>query len=204
METQANIWNSVAAEIHFTLQPDLTLFSQLVSTSGMVLDYGCGYGRMSHNLHALGFRNIMGVDTSAEMIRRAVDTFPHIRFTHVPDCRIPAPADFFDGVLLCAVLTCIPDSKQRRAVLAEISRTLKPGGIAYLVEFHVNNATPYEDDGTFLSKMGVQMIHFTQQELESELSQFNLTHSFVTAATTLSGNETKAIHCIALNGREHR
>ena len=37
-----------------------------------VLDFGCGYGRITKQLYELGFKNIVGYDPSSKMISRAI------------------------------------------------------------------------------------------------------------------------------------
>src|SRR5262249_33847340 len=42
------------------------------------------------------------------------------------------PAASVDGVLLFAVLTCIPGNEGQHAIIAEITRVLRPGGLLYI------------------------------------------------------------------------
>jgi SAM-dependent methyltransferase len=197
VNTQPNAWNGVAARVDFTVNPNLDLFEKYVHLSSAVLDYGCGYGRIANELRKRGFTNVLGVDTSVEMIRRGMKAFPLESLKHISDFRIPTPAEHFDGVLVSAVLTCIATAVERQVVIGELMRVLKPGGIAYFVEFHASESSQYASDGTFTSGLGVRMKHFTKPELEHEISGFGLIHSEIQSAITIEGHETSAIHCLA-------
>ncbi|WP_233225034.1 class I SAM-dependent methyltransferase [Nocardia sp. MDA0666] len=61
----------------------LGLFAELVRAEdrGPVADLGCGPGRITGHLDALGL-NTFGLDASAEMIRMAREVHPHLRFEH--------------------------------------------------------------------------------------------------------------------------
>jgi len=198
VDTQQSAWGQVASDVNFTLTPDLDLFASRVPCDGTVLDYGCGYGRICNDLHAHGYRNVLGIDTSAEMIARGRLMYPHISLLNTPDYLIPFQANHFDGVIVCAVLTCIARFSQRRAVIDEIARVLKPGGTAYILEFHISEFVDYDGDGTFPSSLGVRMKHFLKQELEDELSSLKLINSVVMPAETLTGAKAHAIHCLVL------
>jgi ubiquinone/menaquinone biosynthesis C-methylase UbiE len=197
VNTQSNAWNDIAEQVNFTVNPNLDLFEKYVHPRSTVLDYGCGYGRIANGLRQRGFTNVLGVDTSGEMIRRGVMSFPQVKLKHITDFRIPTPDGHFDGVVVSAVLTCIASTAERQVVIDELMRVLKPAGIAYFVEFHASEFNKYEPDGTFVSGLGVKMKHFTRLELEGEISAFRLIHSEIQSATTIDGHETRAIHCFA-------
>jgi len=197
VNAQSDIWNGVADRVHFTVIPNLNLFEKYVNVQSIVLDYGCGYGRIANELFNRGFTNVLAVDTSGEMIRRGMSSFPLVNFAHIADFRIPVQEEYFDGVIVSAVLTCIASAAERQLVIDELMRVLKSGGIAYFVEFHISQAVKYELDGIFTSSLGVRMKHFTGQELQDEITAFRIIHSEIQSAVTIDGFETKAIHCLA-------
>ena len=72
---QSNYWNKVAATKTFTHPLDIGLIKQYMPKTAMILDYGCGYGRLTSEMYLQGFTNITGVDTSIELIDRGKKTF---------------------------------------------------------------------------------------------------------------------------------
>lgn len=70
-------WNDVAARKSFHHPLDSALFAAKVAPTGRVLDIGCGYGRILKQLWSLGYRNLIGVDSSANMIARATRENPN-------------------------------------------------------------------------------------------------------------------------------
>lgn len=69
-------WDEVAELVDFNLEisvSDLLTFLPLEST---VLDFGCGYGRITHQISELGYNKIIGVDSSKEMISRGLNEYP--------------------------------------------------------------------------------------------------------------------------------
>lgn len=70
-----------------------------------------------------------GHDLNRTYIVRAQRSVPNAAFTWGPADQVPYPDDFFDGVLLLDVLEHVPNE---RAVLTEIARVLRPGGVLVL------------------------------------------------------------------------
>jgi SAM-dependent methyltransferase len=105
-------------------------FSQRVLTaSGRVLDYGCGQGTTVEILRARKV-SAYGCDVfydggnyrqrvDAALLREGI-------VRHMTDDRIPFSDGFFDVVVSNQVFEHVPDL---HAVLAEISRVLRPGGV---------------------------------------------------------------------------
>jgi len=101
---------------------------------GRLLEVGCGPAVMMPELLAMGFE-AHGIDVSGEMVRRARQRMAghplEKRCTFSVDDveRLEAPQASYDAVLCMGVLEYLP--RYSRA-LAEISRVLKPGGIAVI------------------------------------------------------------------------
>ena len=101
---------------------------------GRALDFGCGLGRLTRAL-ATHFREVDGIDISAEMIARAPGLHPlpaNVRLLHNPHphLRLLKSGDY-DFILSLISLQHIPESGTLRYV-ADLSRVLKPGGSACL------------------------------------------------------------------------
>lgn len=101
---------------------------------GLVGDLGCGPGHVSRYLADLG-ADVVGVDLSAEMVRQASATHPHLRFLVGDLRRLPLA----DGSLAAAIalysLIHFDDDEDLRTACREIARVLAPHG-EVVVAFH--------------------------------------------------------------------
>jgi SAM-dependent methyltransferase len=99
---------------------------------GQVLDWGCGFGQMTHLLRVHGIEvEAYDVDPSAAAPeRRALERFPGLDALISPEPVVVPYADAsFDAVLSCGVLEHVP---QPDASLDELARILRPGGTLYV------------------------------------------------------------------------
>ncbi|MDR3792654.1 MAG: class I SAM-dependent methyltransferase [Terracidiphilus sp.] len=122
-------------------QIDIYVFDQILRGNiapGMtVLDAGCGYGRNLVHLLREGCR-VFALDEDAEGIdhvRKLSDSLgtglPAENFQVGQLDRMPFPDALADVVLCCAVLHFARDEDHFRAMLAELWRVLKPGGMFF-------------------------------------------------------------------------
>jgi SAM-dependent methyltransferase len=100
------------------------------------LDLGCGVGRFSRAL-AGRFREVLGVDVSQEMIRRARAAhppaeFPNLRFEAGDGLSLPDADSSRDFVFSYEVIQHMPSEDVIRANLREVARVLRPGAMALL------------------------------------------------------------------------
>lgn len=120
---------------------DIYLFDQLLKgriTSEMhVLDAGCGGGRNLIYFFRSGF-DVSGVDQSSEAIAQirslAAELAPHLpadNFQVAPIEQMPFDDDGFEVVISSAVLHFAKDEAHWRAMVREMWRVLKPGGIFF-------------------------------------------------------------------------
>ena len=131
---QLAYWNSQGSSKSFAHPLRLDWLAPLAKDA-RVLDYGCGYGRNLQALHDHGRRNTMGVDFAAAMIARARGRYPHLELKTIEGLPLDEPDGAFDAVLLFAVLTCIPGDEDQKALLAELIRLLRPGGLIYISDY---------------------------------------------------------------------
>lgn len=95
-----------------------------------VLDFGCGVGRLSNPLAALG-HTVVGVDIAEGMVLRADAANQHperLRFLTYDGYTLPFADGEFDAVVSLFVLQHMPPPVQLRC-LVELLRVLKPGGV---------------------------------------------------------------------------
>jgi SAM-dependent methyltransferase len=89
-----------------------------------VLDAGCGTGRHTAFLAACG-HDVVGIDTSAEMLALAAAKVPTARFELAGLERIPLEDDSVDAAICCLVLSHSPVIGP---AVQELGRVLRPGG----------------------------------------------------------------------------
>ena len=95
--------------------------------SDVVLDFGCGVGRLAKYLSA-SVKHIEGTDRAEEMIKVAQKSSPsNVNYLYTPSHELPYPDNHFDKVFTYGVLQHINDEELQK-VLAEIHRVMKPGG----------------------------------------------------------------------------
>ena len=104
-----------------------------VRQDDVVLDIGCGVGRLTRVLAARA-AHVIGLDVAPEMLRRAQELNAHLNnvtwllgdgesLAGVEDASL-------DGAVSHVVFQHIPDAKVTLGIIAELGRVLKPGGWA--------------------------------------------------------------------------
>jgi SAM-dependent methyltransferase len=142
LDLQIDYWDQIGPTKPFAHPVNIEQFSRRVPRSSRVLDYGCGYGRALGILHSSGYRDLIGVDPAPGMIAAARGNFPSLSFDVLDDYRkVALPAASVDAVLLLSVLTCVPTDEGQRAIIAEISRLLRPNGLLYISDMWLQTDT---------------------------------------------------------------
>ncbi|MGB1764076.1 class I SAM-dependent methyltransferase [Alloalcanivorax xenomutans] len=174
-------WDKVAGNVDFNLDIDRARFMDLVAREARILDFGCGYGRITRDLAEYGYAHVTGVDPSCAMIERGRQDFPGLSLRHLAGSELPFDDSTFDAVIICAVFTCIPEAKGRNDVAAELNRVLKPGGIVHVSEFCSRESQ------RFVSGFGIPMWYSTPRELRGLFDSFICLHDEVVSVDTMSG-----------------
>jgi SAM-dependent methyltransferase len=122
-------------------QIDIYVFDQIlrgnIAPGMIVLDAGCGYGRNLVHLLREGCE-VFALDTDAEGVEHvrklsaSLETgLPAKNFQVGAIERMPFPDSFADVVLCNSVLHFARDDRHFRAMLAELWRVVKPGGMLF-------------------------------------------------------------------------
>jgi len=126
-------------------------FLELVPAPGRrTLDLGCGEGRLSRDLAALGHR-VVGVDGSPTMVEAARAADPAIEVHRADAAALPFPDGAFDCVVAFMSLQDVDDL---RGAVREAARVLEPGGVLCVAIVHpLNSAGEFageESDSPFV------------------------------------------------------
>lgn len=209
LSNQSEFWNQSAGKKVFSHPLDHERFAQAVAHDAAILDYGCGYGRLCGELSGRGFTQLTGADFSTEMIATARRDHPSVSFTHVDGATLPFGDASFDAVLLFAVLTCIPPSTAQRALVAELRRVLKCGGLLLVSDYPLQaderNLTRYDafarethgtnawDYGTFRLPDGGTVRHHAMPWFDELFSRFTVEDRVEFTAKTMNGNPARIV-----------
>jgi len=125
------------------------------SPNKVILDVGCGWGRVAGQLYLEGY-SVIGTDinpTEVEYARKKAQEIispdkPNTLRYQTDDATkyIDLPDESVDGVVLNAVLTAIIPQKDRRSMIEEIRRVLRPDGILSIAEFGQTTTAEYLAD----------------------------------------------------------
>src|ERR1700736_347822 len=112
-------------------------FLELVPEPGrLTLDIGCGEGRLSRDLTALGHR-VVGVDASPTLIEAARAKSPELEFVEADRARLPLE----DGVAdLAVAFMSLQDIDDMAGAVREAARVLEPGGGLVVAVVHPINS----------------------------------------------------------------
>jgi SAM-dependent methyltransferase len=128
------VWN--ADDFYATGDDSVRLFLQYLPLGGTIVEVGCGLGRMTFAL-ARHFTRVIGIDVSAEMIKRAEDWkiksgTDNVEF-HVNDGRtLPIESGSADACVSYLVLQHMPNRYLVNSYIKEMGRVLRPGGRAVI------------------------------------------------------------------------
>ncbi|MFD7083835.1 class I SAM-dependent methyltransferase [Streptomyces sp. NPDC059918] len=103
--------------------------SRRIGADELLVDYGCGPGRVADRAARVLGARVVGVDTSAEMLALARSTATAVAEFHlVRDGRVTGlPDECADAVMCNHVLASLPTEEALLGVFAEIRRLLRPG-----------------------------------------------------------------------------
>jgi ubiquinone/menaquinone biosynthesis C-methylase UbiE len=201
--SQIRYWDRVAPEKRFSHPLRLDWLRLYLTSGATILDCGCGYGRALGELSRAGFTSIVGLDFSRRMLARCRVEVPGVKLVQNDGQTLPLKTNSIDAILLFAVLTCIPDSNAQRALIAEVQRVLRPGGLIYVSDLLVNsdqrNRQRYEQHamahgcyGVFELPEGVVVRHHTRDWIEEITRPFRQLEFDPFTVKTMNGNSSSA------------
>jgi SAM-dependent methyltransferase len=108
--------------------PELTALMSSLPPSASVLDVGCGNGLPLTRVLIDQGCEVLGVDSSPNMLARFAVNFPDVPTICAPiqDCDLAGLT--FDAAIAWGVMFHLPNSEQVKAI-AKVASVLKPGGL---------------------------------------------------------------------------
>jgi SAM-dependent methyltransferase len=209
LDSQLAYWNTEGPQKTFAHPLNLRRLTHWLSIDSIVIDFGCGYGRCLGELFDSGYENLVGLDFSPAMIQAARERFPKITFEQIESVAIPLPDESVDGVLLFSVLTCVPTDDGQQAIINELHRMLRRGGLLYISDLWLQsderNLTRYARDeskygkyGVFDLPEGVTVRHHDPKWIETLTSKFYSVALDDVDVMTMNGNPAKAFQWFGL------
>ncbi len=118
-------------EVYRRLPPagEAELIDSAVAPGSRVLELGCGAGRITHRLVALGHR-VTAVDESAEMLAHVCGA----ETVHASIEGLALPTRF-DAVVLASHFVNVPDGRQRAALLETCRRHVQADGAVFVERY---------------------------------------------------------------------
>lgn len=133
--------NQLDKETKKNLKLLIPFFIKYFSKKSVILEVGCGVGRLSYNLLPY-VKKIVGIDISRRLLEIAKQkkrNIENIDFIYLKkEGKFPLKNEQFDGILTFTVLQHIVNDNKFKRTLSEISRVIKKGGILISYE---NTAT---------------------------------------------------------------
>lgn len=138
----ANAGNrAMAAELDEALVDVLDRAGAAPLGIGPVLDVGCGRGRLLGALLARGAPpgRLHGVDLLADRVADARVRYPGVDVRQGDGRVLPFGDRSMAAVVMCTVLSSVPDPAVRAGIVAEALRVLAPGGVLAVYDLRIRS-----------------------------------------------------------------
>lgn len=163
----ATDWDRIRDDLYGT-RFDLHALLPLLPSAAIIADLGCGTAQLALEL-ARHVKTVIGIDNSAEMLKAAkkrANGQPNLDLRRGELTALPIDSASVDAALMILALTYVSEPA---AALAEMSRILKPGGKAILIDLLRHD----RDD--FRRQLGQKWPGFDAKAIEKSLAQTGLT-----------------------------
>ncbi len=155
-------YNVIGKAYDLTRKPDTEIVEKILhllnyQLNGKYLDIGCGSGSYTGALEAKGL-NIEGIDISEEMLNKARQKYPMIKFSQGDAKNLSFNDDSFDGATCTLATHHINDNKK---LFQEVFRVLKKGN------FVIFTATPKQMETYWLCHYFPKMMADSMRRMTS-------------------------------------
>jgi SAM-dependent methyltransferase len=213
LDRQIEYWDRIGPAKPFGHGVNFERLGQWLAPDSRILDFGCGYGRVLGLLRSRGYHNLIGVDLAPAMIAAARERFPAITFEQLissPDLALPDAS--VDAALLFTVLTCVPTDEGQRAIVREVGRVLRPGGVLYIsdlwlqpdprnIQRYVRDEPKYSLYGVFDLPEGVTVRHHDRGWIEALTQGYEAAALDDVEVQTMNGHLAKGFQWFGLKPR---
>lgn len=208
--TPHEYWNYIGSTKEFEDPLYLDKLSQFLSPNSVIIEYGCGYGRLMHHLKIHGYDNLMGFDFAQRMIERGKTRYPDLNLQLLEKSgKIPLEKESVDAVIMSTVLCCMVDDSEQIQLIEEIYRILKAKGVIYLSDFLICHHQRYKSRystghekfgrwGIYTTDENLVVRHLTSQDVLKLLKCFDIHWFEQFDFKTMNNNPARTFHCIAL------
>lgn len=207
LDNQKEYWNKIAEIKTFTHPIDLELLNRFLNKQSIILDFGCGHGRIVKQLTDLGFENVLGYYTSKELIARGIQE-NNLSLFHIENpIELPLEDNSVDCILLFAVLTCIASNEGQEKLINLLFSKLKKGGIIYISDYYLQENSveveQYEflngdanNFGVFKLPEGATFRHHTKEWIKTLTKSFEILIENPIVVKTMNGNTAEGFQLI--------
>lgn len=145
--------------------------STIKALNSTILEVGCGVGSLTDELLQQGFSNVIGIDTSAEMLQVAEDNAPNATFYQ--ENGVDAASNFsdIDVAIVCMVLHEMPTVAHEELLFALSEVTKNKSGEVWLVDIDPS----YEPSMSMLA--GEPYVNAYLKNIEDIIMETNMTYS---------------------------
>jgi ubiquinone/menaquinone biosynthesis C-methylase UbiE len=107
-----------------------------------ILEIGCGTGDLLRDLVKWGARpeNVTGIDLLPDRVAEAAHLCPkEMRIEQGNAANLRFPDGHFDLIIQSTVFTSVLDRQVKRRMASEMRRVIKPDGVIFWYDYHMNN-----------------------------------------------------------------
>jgi SAM-dependent methyltransferase len=157
-------------------------FIELIPAPGrLTLDIGCGEGRLSRDLAALG-HTVVGIDSSPKVVAAARELSPELEFVEADAADLPIESESAD---LAVAFMSLMDIDDMAGAVREAARVLEPGGSFLAAVVHPINSGHELDREHPEDRLVLTENYFDRRRYRDEIERDGLRMTFESVHWTL-------------------